>query len=140
MFHRSAFVLTFNIQPQSEWCAQRKYRCVEEHDSRNYRLVESRSGVLVSPNCLEYRRHTRVRIPLVIPAAICLTLLPFRRPMIGGFLSRPATRFPDLFGRSEFLKEYPYFLPCAVPATFSALAWIISWFYLEEVCSFVNSC
>ncbi|KIM48412.1 hypothetical protein M413DRAFT_419006 [Hebeloma cylindrosporum] len=53
-------------------------------------------------------------------------------PMIGGSLSRPAERFPRLFGNSEFLKEYPYFLPCAVPATLSAVAWVITYLFLEE--------
>ncbi|KAG2053000.1 MFS multidrug-resistance DHA1 sub-family [Suillus hirtellus] len=32
-------------------------------------------------------------------------------PLIGGSLSRPADRFPDIFGRSELLKTYPYLLP-----------------------------
>ena len=41
-------------------------------------------------------------------------------------------RFPDLFGQNEFLKEYPYFLPCAVPATFSLIAWLVTFFFLEE--------
>jgi hypothetical protein len=52
--------------------------------------------------------------------------------MIGGLLSRPADRFPDLFGHNEFLKNYPYFLPCAVPATFTIFAWIITFFFLKE--------
>ncbi|EIM90950.1 MFS general substrate transporter [Stereum hirsutum FP-91666 SS1] len=53
-------------------------------------------------------------------------------PMVGGSLSRPAERFPDTFGHSEFLKKYPYFLACAVPATFSALAWVITFTFLKE--------
>ncbi|THH19255.1 hypothetical protein EW146_g1876 [Bondarzewia mesenterica] len=53
-------------------------------------------------------------------------------PMIGGSLSRPAERFPNVFGDSELMKEYPYFLACAVPATFSALAWFITFFLLKE--------
>jgi hypothetical protein len=32
----------------------------------------------------------------------------------------------------EFLKTYPYFLPCAVPATFSALAWVVTFLFLRE--------
>jgi len=52
---------------------------------------------------------------------------------IGGSLSRPAERFPDTFGNSEFLKKYPYFLPCAVAATFSALTWVITFVFLQEV-------
>ncbi|KAF9037054.1 major facilitator superfamily domain-containing protein [Panaeolus papilionaceus] len=53
-------------------------------------------------------------------------------PMIGGSLARPAERFPDLFGNSDFHKKHPYFLPCAVSATFSAIAWIVTYFFLKE--------
>jgi len=53
-------------------------------------------------------------------------------PIIGGSLSRPAERFPSLFGNNEFLKKYPYFLPCAVPATYSALAWLLAFLFLKE--------
>ncbi|KAI0279262.1 MFS general substrate transporter [Russula aff. rugulosa BPL654] len=53
-------------------------------------------------------------------------------PMIGGSLSRPTERFPDTFGNSEFLKNYPYFLPCAVSATFSAFAWFLTFVFLRE--------
>ncbi|KAF8896545.1 member of major facilitator superfamily multidrug-resistance, DHA1 sub-family [Infundibulicybe gibba] len=53
-------------------------------------------------------------------------------PIIGGSLSRPAEQFPRLFGNNEFLKKYPYFLPCAVPATFSVLAWVVTFFFLKE--------
>ena len=52
--------------------------------------------------------------------------------MIGGLLSRPADQFPRLFGQIEFLKKYPYFLPCAVPATFSATASIVTFLFLKE--------
>ncbi|EKM57753.1 uncharacterized protein PHACADRAFT_158787 [Phanerochaete carnosa HHB-10118-sp] len=53
-------------------------------------------------------------------------------PMIGGFLSRPVDRFPDIFGGSRFLREYPYFLACAVPATFSAFACLVTLLFLRE--------
>ena len=59
--------------------------------------------------------------------------------MIGGALSRPAERFPNVFGNSKFLKEYPYFLPCAVPATFTVVAWLLAFFFLKEVCGFIVS-
>jgi len=52
--------------------------------------------------------------------------------MIGGGLARPAEQFPNVFGNSEFLKKYPYFLPCAVPATFTAIAWIVTFLFLKE--------
>ncbi|KAF8071616.1 major facilitator superfamily domain-containing protein [Lyophyllum atratum] len=53
-------------------------------------------------------------------------------PVIGGYLSRPADRFPELFGQNTFLKTYPYFLPCAFPATFSVISWIITFYCLKE--------
>ncbi|KAF5327853.1 hypothetical protein D9619_004779 [Psilocybe cf. subviscida] len=53
-------------------------------------------------------------------------------PIIGGSLSRPAERFPKWFGNSVLLKEYPYFLSCAIPATFSLLAWISAFLFLKE--------
>ncbi|KAF9223893.1 MFS multidrug-resistance DHA1 sub-family [Gyrodon lividus] len=53
-------------------------------------------------------------------------------PFLGGSLSRPADRFPDVFGGWEFFEKYPYFLACAVPATFSALAWLVTFLFLRE--------
>lgn len=52
---------------------------------------------------------------------------------IGGALSRPAERFPSVFGEFEFFKKYPYFLPCSIPATFSALTCVVTFLYLKEV-------
>ncbi|KAG0699160.1 major facilitator superfamily domain-containing protein [Suillus ampliporus] len=53
-------------------------------------------------------------------------------PLIGGLLSRPVDQFPNVFGQSQFLKTYPYFLACAVPATFSVLAWVVAFLFLRE--------
>ncbi|KAF7293024.1 Major facilitator superfamily multidrug-resistance DHA1 sub-family [Mycena indigotica] len=53
-------------------------------------------------------------------------------PIIGGFLAHPVERFPALFGDSDFLRKYPYFLPCAVPATYSIIAWLVTLFFLRE--------
>ncbi|KAI0711906.1 MFS general substrate transporter [Cerioporus squamosus] len=44
-------------------------------------------------------------------------------PIIGGSLSRPADRYPSVFGGIEFLKQYPYFL---------ALACFVTLFFLKE--------
>ncbi|KAI9568189.1 major facilitator superfamily domain-containing protein [Boletus coccyginus] len=57
-------------------------------------------------------------------------------PYIGGWLSKPADRFPDVFGNWDFFKAYPYFLACAVPATFTALAWLVTFLFLKEVSMF----
>lgn len=56
-------------------------------------------------------------------------------PLVGGLLSRPVEQFPNIFGHSQFLKTYPYFLACAVPATFSALAWVVTFLFLRETVS-----
>ncbi|KAI9027375.1 major facilitator superfamily domain-containing protein [Phycomyces nitens] len=52
--------------------------------------------------------------------------------MIGGYLSRPVEGFPEYFGNSEFLKEYPYFLPCFVSSIGSFIGYLIGYIYLEE--------
>ncbi len=64
---------------------------------------------------------------------------PFGSPIIGGSLSRPAERYPNVFGGIEFLKQYPYFLACAIPATFSAVACFVTLFFLKEVRRFTES-
>lgn len=32
-------------------------------------------------------------------------------PSFGGFFSKPAENYPDLFGDNKFLKNYPFILP-----------------------------
>ena len=51
---------------------------------------------------------------------------------IGGSLSRPADQFPLLFGSSEFLKKYPYFLPCAICSILLLTAWLVGNIFLRE--------
>ncbi|KAG1858642.1 MFS multidrug-resistance DHA1 sub-family [Suillus tomentosus] len=53
-------------------------------------------------------------------------------PLIGGSLSRPADRFPDIFGQSELLKAYPYLLPCSISALFALVAWLVTYCRLQE--------
>ncbi|KAG0692565.1 major facilitator superfamily domain-containing protein [Suillus ampliporus] len=53
-------------------------------------------------------------------------------PLVGGSLSQPADRFPEIFGRSELLRTYPYLLPCAVPAILTSMAWLVIYFRLKE--------
>jgi len=53
-------------------------------------------------------------------------------PYVGGSLSKPVDRFPDTFGDWDFFKKYPYFMACAVPATFTAVAWLVTFLFLKE--------
>ncbi|KAG2739671.1 MFS general substrate transporter, partial [Suillus brevipes Sb2] len=56
-------------------------------------------------------------------------------PLAGGSLSRPADRFPEIFGQSQLLKIYPYLLACAVPALCSAIVWLVLYFCYKEASS-----
>ncbi|KAI0298429.1 hypothetical protein B0F90DRAFT_1732264 [Multifurca ochricompacta] len=53
-------------------------------------------------------------------------------PLIGGVLSRPQDRWPDLFSH-PFWASYPYFLPCLAAAALSCLSFIIAALFLKEV-------
>ncbi|KAI9455165.1 MFS general substrate transporter [Lactarius psammicola] len=52
-------------------------------------------------------------------------------PLIGGVLSRPQERWPQIFSH-PFWANYPYFLPCLLAATFTCLSFVITGLYLEE--------
>ncbi|KAM0755855.1 MFS general substrate transporter [Meredithblackwellia eburnea MCA 4105] len=43
-------------------------------------------------------------------------------PLIGGYASHPAERFPDTFGLVPLFVNYPYFLPCFLSALFNLAA------------------
>ena len=58
---------------------------------------------------------------------------PSPRPIIGGVLSNPATRWPDTLGRIHYLRQHPYFLPCATAGFIAFVTFIISFFGLKEV-------
>lgn len=62
-----------------------------------------------------------VRWPLICP-----------RPLLGGTFSHPATKFPKLFGY-QFLRNYPYFLPCFISGLLSMIAVAAGYSFLEEV-------
>ncbi|PWN39921.1 MFS general substrate transporter [Ceraceosorus guamensis] len=53
-------------------------------------------------------------------------------PAIGGTLSDPASTFPDWFGRSQFLKRYPYWLPCGVAGLLNLFGLLVGFLFLQE--------
>lgn len=71
---------------------------------------------------------------VMFPVVVNLSLISLYdvSPFIGGVLSRPQDRWPDLFSH-PFWAKYPYFLPCLVAAAYVLLALILSAMYLEEV-------
>ncbi|OSC96797.1 MFS general substrate transporter [Trametes coccinea BRFM310] len=52
-------------------------------------------------------------------------------PLIGGQLAKPHDRWPATFTHPFWLK-YPYFLPCAASAAFSAFTFLITALFLKE--------
>ncbi|KAI0242611.1 hypothetical protein L0F63_000276 [Massospora cicadina] len=53
-------------------------------------------------------------------------------PAMGGFLTKPAENYPWLFGNIQFLKDYPYFLPCGLSSLFCAIGFVFAYIYLDE--------
>ncbi|KAI9486669.1 MAG: major facilitator superfamily domain-containing protein [Benjaminiella poitrasii] len=55
---------------------------------------------------------------------------------LGGYLSKPVSRYPGLFGNlgfvTEFLLEFPYFLPCFIATSLSALCWGLGLLLMKE--------
>ncbi|KAI9443966.1 MFS general substrate transporter [Lactarius indigo] len=52
-------------------------------------------------------------------------------PFIGGVLSRPQDRWPNVFSH-PFWGEYPYFLPCLATAGYSLLSFSLAAIFLKE--------
>ncbi|KAH7904155.1 major facilitator superfamily domain-containing protein [Hygrophoropsis aurantiaca] len=50
---------------------------------------------------------------------------------MGGALARPHERFPETFS-GTFWEQYPYFLPCAAAAAFTAGTFLLILFFLKE--------
>ncbi|KIO26760.1 hypothetical protein M407DRAFT_234206 [Tulasnella calospora MUT 4182] len=53
-------------------------------------------------------------------------------PLIGGLLSHPAERYPNVFGGIPLLKERPFFLPCFISVLITITAMLSTVFFLEE--------
>lgn len=53
--------------------------------------------------------------------------------MIGGALVDPVEHFPQLFGSSAFLRQYPHFLPCLFSGLMALSAALFAHLYLCEV-------
>ncbi|KAH7915290.1 major facilitator superfamily domain-containing protein [Hygrophoropsis aurantiaca] len=59
-------------------------------------------------------------------------------PFMGGHLVRPRDHFPGIF-TSPFWGNYPYFLPCAAAASFTAISFILILLFLKETLPSVSS-
>ncbi|KAI8971537.1 major facilitator superfamily domain-containing protein [Mycotypha africana] len=100
-------------------------------------LLNGNVGVLksmVSELTMDYSAHQRARVFSILPLMYGLGSI--IGPMLGGFLSHPVTNFPNVFSQlgavTDFLTEYPYFLPCFISAFICLLGLIFGFFFLEE--------
>ncbi|CDU24979.1 uncharacterized protein SPSC_04812 [Sporisorium scitamineum] len=59
-------------------------------------------------------------------------------PLLGGYLSRPAEQYPEVFGRGGWAwlggvwEVYPFLLPCLVSACITTCSIVLGVFFLEE--------
>lgn len=55
---------------------------------------------------------------------------------LGGYLSQPVLKYPGIFENlgyiTEFLTEYPYFLPCFAATCLSTFCWILGFVFMKE--------
>jgi hypothetical protein len=52
---------------------------------------------------------------------------------MGGVLSKPATRWPNVFGKIALFAEHPYLLPCVAASIVSFFTFVIGFLGLKEV-------
>lgn len=52
-------------------------------------------------------------------------------PLIGGTFSHPASKYPKILGY-QFLKNYPYFLPCFIASVIAIIGVFLGFLFLEE--------
>lgn len=89
---------------------------------------------MVSELTTDHLPHQRARAFSLLPLMYGLGSI--FGPMLGGFLSHPVQNYPGVFGHlgfvTDFLTEYPYFLPCFISAFICTLGLIFGLFFLEE--------
>ncbi|KAF1804084.1 major facilitator superfamily domain-containing protein [Mucor lusitanicus] len=100
-------------------------------------LLNGNIGVLksmVSELTIDHLPHQRAQAFSLLPLMYGLGSI--IGPMLGGFLSHPVTSYPGVFGDlgalTDFLTEYPYFLPCFISAFICILGLVFGIFHLQE--------
>jgi Major Facilitator Superfamily len=53
-------------------------------------------------------------------------------PVIGGFLSQPATKYPKIFSQDGFFGKYPFVLPNLIVAVITIVAFLLGSIYMIE--------
>merc|ERR1711865_374579 len=70
--------------------------------------------------------------------AFCWGLGTLIAPAIGGFFSRPATKYPDVFGSIPLFVLYPFMLPCMCVCAISLAGFCYGFVYLPETEPFLR--
>ncbi|KAF8299924.1 MFS general substrate transporter [Clavulina sp. PMI_390] len=55
-------------------------------------------------------------------------------PVVGGSLSNPSRKWPEMVKKFPIFQTYPYLLPCLVSSSFSVVAVITCGLFVQEVC------
>ncbi|ORY91089.1 major facilitator superfamily domain-containing protein [Syncephalastrum racemosum] len=89
---------------------------------------------MVSELTMEHSAAQRARAFSMLPLMFGLGSI--IGPIMGGLLSNPVRTYPSLFGDlgvlTDFLTEFPYFLPCFLSAVICLCGMIFGFFFLEE--------
>lgn len=100
-------------------------------------LQNGNIGVLksmVSELTIDHLPHQRAQAFSLLPLMYGLGSI--IGPILGGFLSHPVENIPIVFGNlgfiTDFLRNYPYFLPCFISAMICVCGLIFGFFFLQE--------
>lgn len=74
----------------------------------------------------KYQQRAFVLLPMTFNIGIIIG------PILGGLLADPAHSYPDVLGKVEFFRRFPYALPNLVSALFLFSAIVSAWLCLEE--------
>ena len=83
---------------------------------------------MVAEVVVEKKYHSRTF--LILP--ICFNIGVIIGPAIGGILADPASTYPGLFGRVEWMRRWRYALPNLVSAGFLCMSMLLGFLFLEE--------
>lgn len=74
----------------------------------------------------KYQQRAFVLLPMTFNIGIIIG------PILGGLLADPANSYPDVLGKVDFFRQFPYALPNLVSALFLFFAVVSAWLCLEE--------
>ncbi|KAH8834228.1 MFS general substrate transporter [Flagelloscypha sp. PMI_526] len=98
-------------------------RCLQGIFNGNLGVARTVMGELTDST---NRAEAMSLIPVLWSVGTCLA------PFIGGVFSTPEDHFPRSIGKIQYLRDNPYFLPCAIIGCLSMLAFLLALTSLKE--------